>query len=98
MHLEIIYGPMFSGKTTTLYQKITQYLDVKKLQTGKEPKAVIINHSSDIRGKFSGNLSSHGTALKKSSAETFFSASGKQSFKSPKWFSQNILLLPIWFS
>jgi len=67
MHLEIIYGPMFSGKTTTLYQKITQYLDVKKLQTGNEPKAVIINHSSDSRDKFSGNLSTHSTFLKESS-------------------------------
>lgn len=66
MHLEIIYGPMFSGKTTTLYQKITQYSDVKKLQSGKYPKAIIFNHKLDTRDKFSGNLSTHGTSLKES--------------------------------
>ena len=41
---------MFSGKTTTLYQKITQYLDVKKLQTGN-PLLVnddLFNTTSDI--------------------------------------------------
>ena len=42
MSLEIIYGPMFSGKSTDLISKLTRYADVGL-------KCVYANHSKDIR-------------------------------------------------
>ncbi|HMP29654.1 MAG TPA: hypothetical protein PKD85_08635 [Saprospiraceae bacterium] len=43
MSVEVITGPMFSGKTTELYKKITRWVDVSGT------KALIINHSYNTR-------------------------------------------------
>lgn len=47
-YLEITFGPMFSGKTNMLIDKVNRYVSVRK-QQGKEPRVIVINHSSDIR-------------------------------------------------
>jgi len=46
---ELILGPMFSGKTTTLYRKLTTHTDAL------DKKALYINHSSDVRETANGN-------------------------------------------
>lgn len=57
MSLEVVTGPMFSGKSTELNRKITRLVDV--LNTD----ALIINHSSDTRDTLNG-ISSHSSSYK----------------------------------
>ena len=63
-YLEITFGPMFSGKTSNLLQKIHSYLDVH--QHKKKPKnGLVINHVSDKRDlKSCGALTTHSTMSK----------------------------------
>jgi thymidine kinase len=47
-YLDITFGPMFSGKTNNLIDKVNSYIDKSK-QQGKNNKTLVINHSSDDR-------------------------------------------------
>ena len=47
-YLDITFGPMFSGKTSNLIDKVNSYIDKSK-QQGKNIKTLVINHSSDDR-------------------------------------------------
>lgn len=62
--LEITFGPMFSGKTSDLIQKIHLYLDINEAK-GTRKKALIINSSKDKRNisKYK-NLTSHSSIKK----------------------------------
>lgn len=68
MSLEITFGPMFSGKTTYLIEKITKIISVRNMNLDSahkpfEPisgfKGLIINSKSDSRNKSVFNLSTH---------------------------------------
>jgi thymidine kinase len=63
--LEITFGPMFSGKTTSLLEKINNYITyttIKKFET----KILIINSSLDSRQSENYDLSTHMSSLKRS--------------------------------
>jgi thymidine kinase len=63
-YLEITFGPMFSGKTSNLLQKIHSYLDVHRHKR-KQKNGLVINHSSDNRSlNGCGNLSTHSSMSK----------------------------------
>jgi thymidine kinase len=47
-YLEITFGPMFSGKTTALIDKVNRFMATRK-QQGKRAKVLIINYSGDTR-------------------------------------------------
>lgn len=47
-YLEITFGPMFSGKTTTLIDKVNRFISIRKHQ-GKSAKVLIINYMEDNR-------------------------------------------------
>ena len=66
--LEITFGPMFSGKTSDLVQKVHLYLDINEAK-GTKKKALIINSSKDKRNisKYK-NLTSH-SSIKKEISE-----------------------------
>lgn len=64
MSLEIVFGPMFSGKTTVLAQRVGDYHDFKK------KKCLIINHTLDDRPSLEiEELSTHGKFFKISKGE-----------------------------
>jgi thymidine kinase len=56
-HLTIIFGPMFSGKTTRLVQELTRVVDVL------EHRCLLINHVFDTRNKEIG-VSSHASSFR----------------------------------
>jgi thymidine kinase len=60
-NLTIIFGPMFSGKTTKLVQELTRFVDVTS--ESHNTKCLFINHSFDIRNPNIG-VSSHGSSFK----------------------------------
>ena len=47
-YLEITFGPMFSGKTTSLIDKVNRFSSIRKHQ-GKTSKVLIINYIDDVR-------------------------------------------------
>jgi thymidine kinase len=59
--LTIIFGPMFSGKTTKLIHELTRFMDVTA--ESHSTKCVLINHSFDDRNTEIG-VSSHGSSFK----------------------------------
>lgn len=62
--LDITFGPMFSGKTTSLLEKINNYItytNIKKL----ENKILIINSFMDTRKSEGFDLSTHMSSLKR---------------------------------
>ena len=60
MSLEVTFGPMFSGKTTYLIEKLDKIITVKNNYSGKTFKGLLINSSQDTRKKSVFNLSTHG--------------------------------------
>lgn len=59
MSLEVTFGPMFSGKTTYLIEKLNKIITVKNNHSEKEYKGLIINSLKDSRAKSVFNLSTH---------------------------------------
>lgn len=59
--LTIIFGPMFSGKTTRLIQELTRFMDVTN--KSHNTKCLLINHVFDTRNETVG-ISSHGSSFK----------------------------------
>lgn len=59
--LTLIFGPMFSGKTTRLIQELTRFVDVTAVS--HNTKCLFINHIFDDRNKDIG-ISSHGSSFK----------------------------------
>lgn len=59
--LTIIFGPMFSGKTTRLLQELTRFVDVTS--ESHSTKCLLINHTFDDRNKEIG-VSSHASSFK----------------------------------
>lgn len=59
--LTIIFGPMFSGKTTRLVQELTRFVDVTN--ESHDTKCLLINHTFDTRNPEVG-VSSHGSSFK----------------------------------
>ena len=64
MSLEVTFGPMFSGKTTYLIEKINKIISVKNMNTKsydstKIYKGLIINSKNDSRKKSVFNVSTH---------------------------------------
>jgi thymidine kinase len=59
--LTVIFGPMFSGKTTRLIQELTRFVDVTK--ESHSTKCLLINHTFDNRNPNIG-VSSHGSSFK----------------------------------
>lgn len=59
--LTLIFGPMFSGKTTRLLQELTRFMDVTN--ETHEMKCLLINHSFDDRNEKIG-VSSHSSNFK----------------------------------
>ena len=47
-YLEVTFGPMFSGKTTALIDKVNRFISVRKIQN-KSAKVLIINFIGDNR-------------------------------------------------
>ena len=47
-YLEVTFGPMFSGKTTSLIDKVNRFISVRKIQN-KSAKVLIINFIGDNR-------------------------------------------------
>jgi len=68
-YLEITFGPMFSGKTTKLMDKIHKYLDIHRCK-GVEKRGLIINSSKDKREDIQNceGLSTHSTSKKEISS------------------------------
>ena len=62
--LEITFGPMFSGKTTDLIQKVHQYLDINEAK-GILKTALIINSSLDKRDINKYNILTSHSSVKK---------------------------------
>ncbi len=60
-NLTIIFGPMFSGKTTKLVQELTRFIDVTS--ESHKTKCLLINHTFDDRNLEIG-ISSHGSSFK----------------------------------
>lgn len=64
-YLEIVFGPMFSGKTTILLEKINNYITFTAIKNNTK-KILIINSSLDERNSdISLNLSTHESSLKR---------------------------------
>ncbi len=61
MNLTIIFGPMFSGKTTRLIQELTKFMDV--VHQKNSAKCLLLNHIFDNRNPEIG-ISSHGSSFK----------------------------------
>lgn len=61
--LTVIFGPMFSGKTTRLVQELTRFADVISLSENLKSKCLFINHIFDTRNPELG-VSSHGSSFK----------------------------------
>jgi len=59
--LTLIFGPMFSGKTTRLLQELTRFIDVTN--ETHEMKCLLINHVFDDRNEAIG-VSSHSSNFK----------------------------------
>jgi len=59
--LTVIFGPMFSGKTTRLIQELTRFMDVTN--KSHNTKCLLINHIFDDRNEDIG-VSSHGSSFK----------------------------------
>jgi len=59
--LTVIFGPMFSGKTTRLIQELTRFVDVTN--ESHNTRCVLVNHSFDDRNMEIG-VSSHGSSFK----------------------------------
>jgi thymidine kinase len=59
--LTIIFGPMFSGKTTRLIQELTRFVDVT--QESHFTKCLLINHTFDNRNPEL-KISSHASSFK----------------------------------
>jgi thymidine kinase len=59
--LTVIFGPMFSGKTTRLIQELTRFVDVTS--ESHSTKCLLINHVFDDRNPEIG-VSSHGSSFK----------------------------------
>jgi thymidine kinase len=59
--LTVIFGPMFSGKTTRLVQELTRFVDVTT--ESHQTKCVLVNHIFDDRNLEIG-ISSHGSSFK----------------------------------
>jgi len=47
-YLEVTFGPMFSGKTSSLIDKTNRFISVRRRQV-KPARILIINHAGDIR-------------------------------------------------
>lgn len=47
-YLEITFGPMFSGKTTSLIDKANRFISIRKSQN-KSARVLIINYIGDVR-------------------------------------------------
>ena len=47
-YLEITFGPMFSGKTTSLIDKVNRFMSVRKHQE-KSARVLILNYVEDVR-------------------------------------------------
>lgn len=58
--LTVIFGPMFSGKTTRLLQELTRFMDVTNEE--HKTKCLLINHVFDDRNEKIG-ISSHGSGF-----------------------------------
>jgi thymidine kinase len=50
--IEVIFGPMFSGKTSELLRKVRRYMHAKK-------KCLVINHFSENRYSDEDVISTH---------------------------------------
>jgi thymidine kinase len=59
--LTVIFGPMFSGKTTRLIQELTKFVDVTL--DSHNTRCLLINHVFDDRNPEVG-ISSHGSSFK----------------------------------
>ena len=73
--LDITFGPMFSGKTTNLLEKINNYLTFKNIKKN-HTSVLIINSILDTRRCSDFNLSTHMSSLKRN-----ISASNVRSLK-----------------
>lgn len=60
-NLTVIFGPMFSGKTTRLIQELTRFVDV--IHQKHSMKCLLLNHVFDTRNPSVG-ISSHGSSFK----------------------------------
>ena len=66
-YLEITFGPMFSGKTTNLIEKINKYIDITTSK-GIEKSGLVINSIKDDReGETSGCLTTHSSVKREAS-------------------------------
>jgi len=63
--LEITFGPMFSGKTTSLLEKINNYITYSNIKKN-DIRILIINSSLDTRNSENYDLSTHMSSLKRS--------------------------------
>ena len=64
-YLEVVFGPMFSGKTTMLLEKINNYITFANIKKNTK-KIIIINSSLDEREMItSALLSTHSSQLKR---------------------------------
>lgn len=59
--LTLIFGPMFSGKTTRLVQELTRFIDVTN--QSHNTKCLLVNHIFDDRNEEIG-ISSHASSFK----------------------------------
>ncbi len=59
--LTVIFGPMFSGKTTRLVQELTRFVDVTT--ESHHTRCILLNHIFDDRNLEVG-ISSHGSSFK----------------------------------
>lgn len=63
--LDITFGPMFSGKTTNLLEKINNFLTYNKIKK-IFPQVLVINHAIDQRNITKiGNLTTHESSVKR---------------------------------
>jgi thymidine kinase len=63
--LDITFGPMFSGKTTALLEKINNFITYSNIKK-KKVRILIINSSLDTRKSGKNDLSTHMSSLERS--------------------------------
>jgi len=73
-YLEIVFGPMFSGKTTLLLEKINNYITYSTIKK-YDKKILIINNILDTRKNSASNkLTTHKSFLKRNLESSFVSS------------------------
>ena len=74
IRLELIIGPMFSGKTTELIRRVNRYKSINR-------KCLVINHSNDTRSKDEVLLSHDKTIIKCLKLNTLFNLKNTLEFR-----------------